>query len=238
MTGFNRHIDMLKLVARALGPELRRQMTFVGGCTTGLLLTDAYTQEQVRHTDDVDLIVHVMGYVGFHQLQEQLRGQGFKHYTVATDEDFPVCAMRLGDLRVDFMPDDEEILKFGNRWYRDAMETATTYSLDDELEINLVNPVYFVATKLEAYKGRGNNDPMSSRDIEDILNLVDGREELQGEVEAAEQNVRCYIATEVGKLLEHSSLPYAIQSQAQGSPEREEILFQRLEQLIVLSATN
>lgn len=184
MTAFNRHIDMLKLVARALGPELRRQMTFVGGCTTGLLLTDAYTQEQVRHTDDVDLIVHVMGYVGFHHLQEQLRGQGFKQYSAASDEDFPVCAMRLGDLRVDFMPDDETILGFCNRWYRDAVETATTYALSDELDINLINPVYFIATKLEAFKGRGNSDPMSSRDIEDILNLIDGREELQAEVQA------------------------------------------------------
>ncbi|WP_444937671.1 hypothetical protein [Microbulbifer sp. JMSA002] len=238
MSAFNRHIDMLKLVARALGPELRRQMTFVGGCTTGLLLTDAYTQEQVRHTDDVDLIVHVMGYVGFHHLQEQLRGQGFKQYSAASDEDFPVCAMRLGDLRVDFMPDDETILGFGNRWYRDAVETATTYALSDELDINLINPVYFIATKLEAYKGRGNSDPMSSRDIEDILNLIDGREELQAEVEAAEKGVRHYIVTEVAKLLEHSDLPYAIQSQAEGSTEREELLFQRLEQLAVLSATH
>ena len=31
---------MLEQVAKALGPELCQQMTFVGGCTTGLLLTD------------------------------------------------------------------------------------------------------------------------------------------------------------------------------------------------------
>lgn len=60
---------MLETVAKALGPGLCQQMTFVGGCTTGLLLTGDYRKEQVRHTDDVDLIVHVMGYVGFHSLQ-------------------------------------------------------------------------------------------------------------------------------------------------------------------------
>ena len=64
---------MLETVAKALGPKLCQQMTFVGGCTTGLLLTDDYTREQVRHTDDVDLIVHVMGYIGFHSLQRQLQ---------------------------------------------------------------------------------------------------------------------------------------------------------------------
>ncbi len=65
--------QMLEKVAQALGEELLPTMTFVGGCTTGLLLTDAFASEQGRHTDDVDLIVHVMGYVGFYQLQEQLK---------------------------------------------------------------------------------------------------------------------------------------------------------------------
>jgi len=41
---------MLERVARALGPDLCQQMTFVGGGTTGLLLTDEYTKEQVRYT--------------------------------------------------------------------------------------------------------------------------------------------------------------------------------------------
>ncbi len=57
-----RHREMLQLVAEALGAVLRTPMAFVGGCTTGLLLTDAFSQDQVRHTDDVDLIVHVLGY--------------------------------------------------------------------------------------------------------------------------------------------------------------------------------
>lgn len=48
---------MLGLVATALGPELSREMAFVGGCTTALLLTDAVSREGVRSTDDVDLIL-------------------------------------------------------------------------------------------------------------------------------------------------------------------------------------
>ena len=47
------YVRMITLVAEALGSELLQQMAFVGGCTTGLLLTDAFSQEQVRHTDDV-----------------------------------------------------------------------------------------------------------------------------------------------------------------------------------------
>lgn len=116
---------MLERVAIALGPELCQQMTFVGGCTTGLLLTDEYTLEQVRHTDDVDLIVHTMGYNAFHALQKKLKEQGFS--IPASTDDAPICAMNLGDLRVDFMPDDDS-LGFTNRWYKDAMATASPYS--------------------------------------------------------------------------------------------------------------
>ena len=62
MIGFAELEQMLDLVAKALGNELLQQVAFVGGCTTGLLITDKVTQEAVRYTGDVDLITHVIGY--------------------------------------------------------------------------------------------------------------------------------------------------------------------------------
>ena len=221
---------MLEQVARALGPELCTQMTFVGGCTTGLLLTDDFSREQVRHTDDVDVIVHTLGYVGFHALQEQLKEHGFRVAMPEPGEQLPICAMKLGDLRVDFMPDDDS-LGFTNRWYQAAMQTATPYALTPDVTIQLVAPVCFLATKLEAYKGRGNGDALSSRDIEDILHLVDGREELIGEVQSAEPDVQVYIAEELAALLKDSNFGYAVSSQAQGYQDREDVIFERLEAL-------
>lgn len=221
---------MLLEVATALGPDLRRQMTFVGGCTTGLLLTDAFTREQVRSTDDVDLIVHVMGPIGFARLQETLGTRGFRVSPQEDDEDFPVCAMKLGDLRVDFMPDDDS-LGFTNRWYRDAMSTSSSYELDDAITINLVSPVYFVATKLEAWQGRGRGDALSSRDLEDILNLIDGRAELQDEIASAVVEVREYISREIALLLGDGNFEYAVSAQAKGDADRENLLFERLEAL-------
>jgi predicted nucleotidyltransferase len=141
--------EMLKQVALALD-ELRETVTFVGGCTTALLITDEFTVEQVRHTEDVDLIVSVIGYVEYNRLKTQLQSNGFKE-TPLTEEDWPICAMKLGDLRVDIMPDDETILGFSNRWYKYAMESAIDYALDEKLSIKVVNPIAFVATKLEAY---------------------------------------------------------------------------------------
>ncbi len=118
MSEAQRHREMIALVAHRLGGELLQDMAFVGGCTTALLLTDQYSTEQVRHTEDVDLIVHAIGISGWYQLQNKLRKLGFREDATAANE--PICAMKLDGLRVDFMPDDEKILGWGNRWYRDA----------------------------------------------------------------------------------------------------------------------
>tara|TARA_B100002003_G_C14099255_1_gene528679 strand:- start:176 stop:886 length:711 start_codon:yes stop_codon:yes gene_type:complete len=222
---------MVSKVAEALGPDLREQVAFVGGCTTSFLLTDEFVLEQVRHTEDVDLIVHVMGYPGFYALQQALRAKGFKDMPPDPEESAPVCAMKLGDLRVDFMPDDPQVLGFSNRWYGDALKTAMPYKLSDDLSIRLVNPSYFLATKLEAYKGRGKGDTLSSHDIEDLLTLIDGRESLINEVKAAPEELRGYLAEEFRQLLQDPNFEYAVNSQAGGNAEREQILFERIETL-------
>jgi predicted nucleotidyltransferase len=222
---------MVGKVAEALGPDLREQVAFVGGCTTSFLLTDEFVLEQVRHTEDVDLIVHVMGYPGFHALQQALRAKGFKDMPPDPEENAPVCAMTIGDLRVDFMPDDPQVLGFSNRWYGDALKTAMPYELSDDLFIRLVNPPYFIATKLEAYKGRGKGDTLSSHDIEDLLTLIDGRESLIDEVKTAPEELRSYLAEEFSQLLQDTNFEYAVNSQAGGNAEREEILFERIETL-------
>ncbi|MCP5357555.1 MAG: hypothetical protein H7A06_05395 [Pseudomonadales bacterium] len=229
MTHLHTQVEMLKLVARALGPDLREQMTFVGGCTTGLLVTDQFTRELVRSTDDVDLIVNVMGYSSYISLQKKLGERGFKLCPPSPGEKMPICAMKLGELRVDFMPDDESVLGFSNRWYREAVLTSTDYFLEEELKIRLINPTYFISTKLEAYKGRGFGDVLESRDIEDILNVVDGRSELVDEIKLASEEIRDYIGKEISELLEDQNFGYAIQSHAKGNKAREDLLYNRLE---------
>jgi len=228
----SKHIEMISSVAQALGDELLPQMAFVGGCTTALLLTDEFSKEQVRHTDDVDLIVHVVGHVGMDRLQTQLSARGFAH---VMEEEAPICAMRLGALRVDFMPDDASVLGFTNRWYTEALETATPCALPTGKVIRLVTPPLFVATKLEAYKGRGNNDPLGSRDIEDILTLVDGRPGLLDELRSASAALRHYVADELAQLLVLHSFAYAVTSAAGNDLGREALIFEQLDAMKALA---
>src|SRR5690606_34756911 len=179
------------------GDELLPQVAFVGGCTTGLLITDEMTRESVRYTDDVDLIINVLGYTGWHKFSEQLVQRGFR---ISMDDDVN-CRFRLGDLQVDFMPDDVQTLGFTNRWYKAALQTAQLYPITESINIRLVTSIYFLATKFEAFKGRGRNDLLGSRDIEDILNLIDGRVELSGELTTAAPDVKAYLIAEFRTLL-------------------------------------
>lgn len=228
MNNFNTSIKMITLVAEALGDELLTKVAFVGGCTTGLLVTDEISKESIRYTNDVDLIINVIGKVNWDKFQASLRKKGFGHSLV---EDGPICRMKLGDLKVDFMPVDNSI-GFTNKWYAKAFEAATKYALNDRITILLLTAPFFVATKIEAYLDRGNNDPLGSHDLEDILTLFDGREEIIEEIRSQNDNIQKYITDELKKILTHRDFEYLVQSVTKGDIAREKIIFERIRKTI------
>lgn len=223
-------LAMIEAVAKALGPELCARTAFVGGVTTGLLVTDDFAREGVRLTDDVDLIIDIVGYGEWVRFQEELRERGFHE----SPEDDVICRMRLGDLKVDFMPDDESILGFSNRWYKLGLKTATDFSLNAEIKIRLLTPAIFIATKLEAYLGRGNGDVIMSRDIEDILILIDGRDALPSEIAKAPSEVRSYIGKQFEALLNEAQFETAVVGNVRGDKGRIDLTFIRISELIKL----
>jgi predicted nucleotidyltransferase len=147
-------------------------------------------------------------------------------------EDKVLCRLYLGELKVDFMPYDGSILGFTNRWYEKALKTAEPYNLVDEFTIRVLTPPLFIATKLEAYRGRGNNDPIGSKDVADIIALFDGRSELVDEIKQADQDIREYISVQLAELLKNSDFDYAVQGSTMSDKERENLIFQRIEDVI------
>lgn len=132
------------------------------------------------------------------------------------------------------MPDDKNVLGFSNAWYRQAMATALDYSLSETVQIKLIAPVYFLATKFEAFKGRGNNDLLASRDIEDILNVLDGREPIITEIQQADRNVKNYLVEQIQWLRQHRDFDYALAALAAlagGDQGRQMRLLQRLKSI-------
>ncbi len=169
---------------------------FVGGCTTGLLITDKAAAD-VRPTYDVDAIAEITSYMGYTEFSERLKAIGFRE---DTREGAPLCRWRQETTTLDVMPLDGKILGFRNTWYGPAMESAELRELEPGLKILSVNAVYFCASKLEAFGDRGKNDYLGSRDLEDVIAIVDGRAELLREIQAARNDVRSYLAQEIAKL--------------------------------------
>ena len=66
---------------------------------------------------------------------------------------------------LDVMPLDEKILGLSNRWYKTAMKSSVRQKLSTSLEIRVVTAPLFIATKLEAFKGRGRGDFFGSHDL-------------------------------------------------------------------------
>lgn len=189
----------LRMIAAALG-ELRERVVFVGGATAELLISDP-AAEGVRSTKDVDAIVDVDGLPEYHRIERELASRGFQRDV----ESGIVCRWIHRDSGVlfDLMPVDTAVLGFSNPWYAEAVDTAERLSLGEGIEIRLVTASAFVATKLAAFAGRGCGDILVSHDIEDALNIVDGRPELAREPENAPPALRDAVRKAFADLLGH-----------------------------------
>lgn len=199
------NIELLSAIAHAMGP-LCDQVVFVGGCATGLLITKSLVGD-VRATEDVDAIVEVASLVAYHALADQLMARGFKQSMADNTPPFRWFWKRM---QLDLVPLDEKVLGFANRWYRPGYAAAQSATLPTGLKLRHLSAPFFVATKLEAFKDRGNNDVYLSHDLEDIITVVDGRDELLAELSAAPVEVRRFIADQLQAVLNHADFSNAL----------------------------
>ena len=210
------NIPLLEPIARQLGPLLP-DLVFVGGITTELFFTNPAAFD-LRATKDTDVICEVSGRVGYHQMATRLRVLGFRE---DMSPGAPICRWKSGNGVLDVMPTDPQILGFSNPWYPRAIATAEWKTLPGGVAIRLVSPPMFVATKLAAYEGRGENDLLGSHDIEDILAVVAHREELVDEVLAEPEEARLWIEARFREhLVQH---PEAENMRAGGVPGAERV---------------
>lgn len=91
------------------------------------------------------------------------------------------------------MPTRPELLGFANEWQGSAIGHAVDHELPSGAVIRVIPPAYLLATKVEAFLGRGRDDPIASKDLSDIVTLLDGREALLGEVRSGSVELREYL---------------------------------------------
>ena len=224
----NPNADRLLAAVKKLTPLLDR-IVFVGGCATGLLISDP-AAAPVRPTLDVDVIVEIASYPEFIQLEQELRRLGL-HESHA--DDAPVCRWVTDSMMVDVMPTDPAILGFSNRWYRPAFAHAAIIELAG-YKFRLIAPAYFLATKLEAFHGRGKHGYGMSHDLEDIITVIDGRPEIVIEVEHSDADLRQYLKREFSTLVDDRDFLDALPGHLlpdRASQQRLPIVIDRLRQI-------
>lgn len=225
------NLAMLEFVARKLG-ELNNEVVFLGGCTTALLITDPASID-VRSTLDVDCIVDVISLMDYYRFENKLKKQGFKK----SMEDGVICRWRYDAIILDVMPTNEKILGFGNRWYSSAIEDAISHQLCEDLSIKSVSVPYFLGTKLEAFKTRGNNDFFSSHDFEDIITVIDGHISIAEDISLTNTDLKAYLINIFLDFLKndqfHAALPGHL-NHGNAAEERSYTVLKRIEQITKL----
>lgn len=189
----HQNITRIKVVCEALG-EMTHSVLFVGGATVSLY-TDRPASE-VRPTDDVDILVELIHYSGYADIEEQLRKKGF----VNEQESGIICRFKIHGIIVDVMPTSSNVLGFTNKWYEEGFSKPIEWQLSEGLSIKLLEPVYFLASKMEAFKGRGGGDGRMSSDFEDIVYVLNNRNAIWDEIEKAPTHLRAYLKNEFQKI--------------------------------------
>jgi len=198
---YNKHLYIKRIKEIAIKLDyLLKDVVFVGGSVVALYADDPASDE-VRPTDDIDIVVSISTRVEFALFEEKIRQLGFKN---DTDSKF-IGRYKISELIVDVMPIDESILGFSNRWYEKGMQESFLYEIDKEISIRLMPFHYFIASKIEAHNSRNGGDFRTSKDFEDIVYSFDNRLNPLDDMQKATGKVERYLKIQIAGFLQNSN---------------------------------
>ena len=173
------NIVRIKVVNEVL-KGLDQEFVFVGGATVSLYATNPELASETRPTDDVDVVIELATYGGYVGIDKKLRELGFKN-----DVDSAViCRYQISGIIVDIMPTDPNVIGFSNKRYPAGFANAIDFLIDERNSIRIFSLAYFMATKWEAFKGRGKHDYRTSKDFEELVYVWENVDDVEHPVAA------------------------------------------------------
>ena len=220
------NIGILKDVATALD-ELNEQVVYVGGAVVGIYADDP-AAEDVRPTKDVDFTLKIASYTELTKLEEELNKKGFNR----NPEEKVECRFFLDRIMVDVMSTTSVGWAPANSWFKPGFDNAEEFNLEG-IAIRILPLPYYLATKLEAYHGRGN-DPRTSHDFEDVIYVLDNRVNLIEEIIASPDDVKTFLHSELKQIKEDAGLQEAMLGHLypETQSERQIIINNKLQEII------
>lgn len=188
------NIAVLTEVATAL-QKLNREVVYVGGAVVSIYVTDEAADE-VRPTQDVDLFLEIVSVADLENVREQLTVLGF----LQSADDDVICRFRYRNYKVDVMSTQEVGWAPANPWFAAGMNNTKRITIAPNLTIQVLALPYFLASKFEAFHGRGA-DARQSHDVEDIVYVLDSNNAWETEIATAPDDVKNYLLQQLQILI-------------------------------------
>jgi len=182
------HLNIIRTKAvNELLKDLGQDFVFVGGAVVSLYASQSTAESQTRATDDVDIIVELATYGGYSKLDARLREIGFSNDMFSG----VICRYAIG---------------FSNKWYQEGFRTAIDHRIDRDTVVKIFTLPYFVASKLEAFKSRGENDFIASTDFQDLVYILEHTDNFEEKMRLAPDHLKSYLKDEFSRMLESEDI--------------------------------
>ncbi|MGK0379358.1 MAG: putative nucleotidyltransferase [Patiriisocius sp.] len=186
------NISVVAEVAKAL-QELKEEIVFVGGAIISLY-TDDPAADEIRPTQDVDMTLNIINLGHWEKIQTQLRQLGFHSNPFGK----AICSYLYKDIPVDIMAAEDGPMGPSNSWYKIGFENLQTVKVKDQ-EIKILSAPCYLATKFEAFNGRGT-DLRTSHDIEDIIYVLDNRINIVEEIKQDDPRIQDFLREQLNSI--------------------------------------
>lgn len=204
MTNNSINFEAIKKIASALN-ELNEQVIYVGGAVVSLYTNDP-AADDARPTKDVDISLSVASLGELEEMRLKLIARGF----IQTAEDNVICRFRYEEVKVDVMNTRSIGWAPANPWFYAGFLKRQLMKAGDK-EIYVLPLQYFLATKFTAYNNRGNNNPVTSHDFEDIIYIFDNRIDIADELDNLSDDLESFLKEEFKKILSDKAKQEAIE---------------------------
>lgn len=223
------NLQLIEKVASALA-EINEKVIYVGGAVVTLYATDIGA-DQPRPTFDIDVSVQISTYGQMDKLREELADKNI--YPASTET--IIYRFVYDGILIDFIPFEETPLGPTNKWFKPGFKSAYPILVGDST-IRILPVSLFLATKWEAFKGRGN-DPRTSHDFEDIIFVIENNLNLINEVTKESNEVQNYLKEMAQEILSHSSRNEIIECHLNPltAIERRGIVIEKLNKILMIN---
>lgn len=190
----NENLKALHTIAYALG-DLKERTVFVGGAIVGLYINDP-AAEDLRPTKDVDIFLEITTSIELEQLRQKLTSNGF----VQSADENNICRFLFEYIKVDVMSTMEIGWASANPWFYPGLFDLEERDVNG-IKIRILSLAYFLASKFNAFHGRGKNSPRTSHDFEDIVYILDHQPDLVIKIKSAPHDVKKYLLSEFSHII-------------------------------------